>query len=378
MITIFWARFVYLNPGIPQLMQELSLARHAGARVVDVTITSLERVAELANESTAIVIDQSIYNAATWVVNEFGPYYVYDLRERAHYDAALDILLAAPAPRLFGMYFDLHDIKNFSLINRIAGKVDAISWMFERRPLAIVDVPAQYRDSFLTGDYDPVGAWDRVRALFPVRIEQPFALGESDLVPATAPARWDACVAGAPYLTRQTARHSLQAEGIGLAPYNQLNLVVRAGNRVLPKRLFPRRASELSIAYSQAMQRTLVRGSSVNFVCGGALSFPARKFFEIPGARRAMVAYPCIGFEDYGFQDGVNAIVSAPEDVGKTTRRLLSDNALRERVANAAWELVRERHSTMRRATELLESAQRLAAGRLRGAAFVRGEFEFW
>lgn len=377
MIAVFYARYLYSNPGGPVFLAELARRSRSEIQVMDVTPARPAEVRQLANASRVIVIDQSVYNAATWTkAGEFSPYFILNHQSRDHYDLILETLLSVSAAKMFATNFDLHDKRNLSLFNRLRGRVDAISWMFEKRPLPLSAIPPRYRDAWLTDDHDPVEAWNTARTLFPVRVELPFALSVDERFSTNAGATWDVCAAGAPYLTRRIARRSIRRAGLRMAPARAQFVVSAIGVRVLPQVMSGRRASDIFIRFQNRTQRALVRSARTNFVCGGPLSFAVRKFFEIPGARSALVATPCIGFGDYGFRDGINAITVAPEDTGAAVRRLMRADGLRERLIAKAFATVSELHAVERRVTDFIECLNKLALGRLRGAQFLEGRFE--
>ena len=377
MITVFWARYSYLNPGMPLLMEELARAGPQSVAVVDVTQTPPTRVRDLAAESSSIVIDQSVYNAATWAVADVASVYlIHDLRPRAHYDEIMEVLLGAEAPKLFALYFDLHDAKNAQLVERLRGRVQAVSWMFEKEPVHAEQVPEAYRDEWMADGPDMLAMWRSIVAAFPVRVELPFALGPHEFASAPPRHRWDVLVAGAPYRTRVIAQRSRREDRLSVAPYRAASMTISGMTRVASRVLPAERASRVTIGVLQRLQRWLLQSTPVSFVCGSGLGFAVRKFFETPAARNAMVALPCVGFEDFGFRDGVHALVAAPEDAGRAARALVQDRATRDRVVAEAYALMEREHSVRRRAAQLVTCMQRLERGALSGAQFIGGVYQ--
>ncbi len=122
----------------------------------------------------------------------------------------------------------------------------------------------------------------------------------------------------------------------------------------------------------------MIARSRISFVCGSGYKYAVRKFFEIPAARSAMIAYPCVGFEDYGFVDGENVIVALPEDAGHAARSLANNGSLRERLTKNAWEMVGRLHSAEKRVSDLLECMKRIEKGSLKGAQFINGKYEIY
>ncbi|NJL55224.1 glycosyltransferase family 1 protein [bacterium] len=94
--------------------------------------------------------------------------------------------------------------------------------------------------------------------------------------------------------------------------------------------------------------------------------------------RSAMVAYPFSGMRDYGFQDGVHFIASAPEDAGRNVQYLLSNEKVRLEMVEKSYRMVRELHNSDFRAQNLVECMKRLVKGELKGAQFLDGKYEIY
>lgn len=378
MITFFLAEYQYLNPGMPLLYRELAARVGTGVRVCNVTPLDRSQLATVIASSSVVVVDTSIYNAATWVEpGKFSVYYVLNQKPRSFYQAVLERLLNASVPKLFALYVDIHDKKNDALFETLRGRIEAICWNFEREPVAVADVPEAHRDAWLTLDHDPTGLWRKARDYFPIRIDLPFSIADHEFHESPPRRLWDVCVPGAPYETRKIAASSARRAGLSVAPFQLPSRVLAAANaRLLPAILPTVTASATAIFFQQLLQRSLVRSAPISFVCGGPLMFPVRKFFEIPAARAAMVGYPCAELEDYGFLDGRNFMASSPEDAGQTATRLLKKPSLLAEIARQGFDTVRALHSVSRRADQLIECIRRLRDSRLTNARFVSGEFQ--
>jgi hypothetical protein len=377
MIAIFWARYRYLNRGMPSLLEHLASHRTPDVRVIDVTRSSIPELSEVASSATVIAVDQSIYNASAWAEpGTFSIYYIVDQRPQSYYQEALEVLLTASVAKLFMTYFDLHDQKNLPLLAALKGRVDAISWLFEKRPRTVGEVPPQYLDDWMRSHLETNTTWQQITRDFPVRIELPFAIERSEFFRDDAAHVWDVCVPGASYATRRVAAASARGGGLRVPPFGSLSRVVGLGTRAAARVLPPRRASDLAIRLQHQLQASLTRTAPVSFVCGSGLAYPVRKFFEIPAARALMIAYPCVGFEDYGFRDGVNVVVAPPEDLGQETKRLIANDGLRRSLTVRAYDLVMSLHTVERRSADLIECLRRLGRSALRNAQFVGGRYE--
>ena len=379
MITFFYARYHYINTNLPRLYDHLLAVPRPGVRVVDVTRAGESAVAQAAAGSRVVVIDGSIISASLLPnVNYDLLFHVagYERRGRDYYGAIFDRLLEAPAALAFMAFGDLHDTRAAPIFDRLSARGSALLWLFEKRPLSPSQVPERYRDPWMAEAGDLTAHWDEMARRFPVRIESWFALAPEEMERPRARPRWDVCIPGAPYHTRQLAREAVRAERLSEAPFRQTSRALALAGKAAARLPWREAASRRMIALSVAAQRALVSRSRTAFVCGSGARYPVRKFLEVPGAGVPMLADPCLGFADFGFTDGVNALVCAPEDAGTAARRLLNDGALRDRLATAAWETVSRLHSMRKRADDVVECLRRLGEGKLRNAQFVDGRFE--
>ncbi len=329
--------------------------------------------------SDAVVLDQSLINAAYWTEKELDSapsvYYMAHRRPKEYYSDVLSSALELPVARAFFSYSDLHDRKDIAVFERLAPRVDALFWAYFKAPIDPETIPAQYRDPFMADHPHPVDRFEAVKRQFPVRVDVWHALGRHEIEHRRRRPVWDVCIPGANYRTRTIARDAVRAEGLSRPPFRLASKLLRelvgAAAWLAPSRA----AAEVAVRSQQGMQRTLVRRSKVTFVCGSGVNYAVRKFAEVPGLRSAMITYPCTGFGDLGFTDGVNALVCLPEDAGRAARRLVNDERLRERLATAAWNLVRTSHTVERRAQEVLDCLDRMRSGTLHGGEFVEGRF---
>lgn len=379
MITVFYARYAFLNPGFPLFLQSLHENPPPGVRAINVTEFSPDEVSGFAANSSTIAIDQSIENASTWAKpGELSIYRIRGNRPLTFFQEVSERLWSADARRVFISNFDLHDPRLPSLLEKMRGKVDAFSWSFEKRQVDWSDIPLPYRDPWLSPEHNAQATWSLVRSIAPVRIELPFSLAPGEFATTQSGLVWDACVPGAPYATRTLAENSIRRQGLSCAPARTIRLMGLGVSLLFGKTLPSERASISAIALQQQLQRALVRTSAMTFVCGSGVLYPTRKFFEVPGLLSPMLAYPCIGFRDYGFIDGENVVSTAPEDAGKNGRLLKSRPGLAARIAQSGQDMIRRLHGLEVRVAEFAECLRRVDTGTLKGAQFCDGRFEIY
>lgn len=385
MITVLYVRGRYLNPSYSALFDTFEEFRSGSLRVIDVSTASLAEIKAAVSASDALAVSEMVVALSLPWANRFSGWAPVTERPRAFYEDVVAALIAAAAPMMMVSFsWDLHVHGDaFPIDPRIrewTARCAALAWMWEREPTPLEAVPEPYRDAWMAAGGDPLRTWERVRAAFPVRVDLPFSLRGAEFRDAAPRDRWDVTVAGVAYATRRVAIDSIQTEALSLAPYRPIALTNTVIDRIA-HRVPSRMASALwrgRLRFAQAAQRWIVASAPVNFVCGSGYRYPVRKFFEIPAARSAMVAYPCNGFEDFGFVDGENAIEALPEDAGAAIRKLRGHPNVAERIAAAGWATVRRLHSADQRVRDVLGVMTRLAAGTLRGARFVDGVFEIY
>lgn len=377
MITIFYARFAFINPGVPLFLKALQDNPPEGMRAVNVSERTPDEITRLARESSTIAIDQSIENAATWAkTSDFSIYRIRGNQPISFFAEVSERLWSADARRVFMSNFDLHDLRLPALLEKMRGKVDAISWMFEKRPLTLSEIPEQYRDRWLTPQHDPLTTWNLVREIAPVRIELPFSIAPSEFAGVSGPHFWDACVPGTSYSTRTLATRAIRKEGLSCAPARTVGRVVAGLSLVVGKIAPSEPASLASIRMYHVAQRRLVQSSGTVFVCGSGVAFATRKFFEVPALRLPVIAYPCVGFEDYGFADGINVLATVPEDAGKRARWLHDRPIEAARIGMEGQKMIDRLHSLQTRIGQFAECVRRVDKASLRSAEFRAGRFE--
>ena len=377
MITLFYARFSYINPGVPLFLKALQDNPPEGVRVVNVSERTPDEVTGLARESSTIVIDQSIENAATWAKpGNFSIYRIYGKHPTSFFGEISERLWSSDARRVFMSNFDLHDLRLPALIEKMRGRVDAISWMFEKRPLTPSEVPPQYRDRWLTPQHDPLRTWNLIREIAPVRIELPFSIAPAEFSEPSGRQLWDACVPGTKYATRTIATRAIKGKGLSCAPARLSGQLVAGLSLVLGKIAPPEPASLATIRMYHVVQRRLVGASGTVFVCGSGVAFATRKFFEIPALQKPMIAYPCVGFEDYGFADGINVLSTPPEEAGQKAKWLHDRPIEAARIAKEGQKMMERLHSLKARIGQFVECVRRVDSASLRCAEFRAGKFE--
>ncbi|WP_157845935.1 glycosyltransferase family protein [Kiloniella litopenaei] len=110
------------------------------------------------------------------------------------------------------------------------------------------------------------------------------------------------------------------------------------------------------------------------FTCGSGLMMPIRKFFEIPASGALMVCTPCNGFEALGFHNGINAIISQPEELSDLTNDLRKNPDRAQRIAQEGQSVVLRHHTVEARGRQFARVVSAIANKTFYGAFFENGE----
>lgn len=172
---------------------------------------------------------------------------------------------------------------------------------------------------------------------------------------ANRPHKWS--VLGVGYAARSEAAKALT--DAGLSPLGSSRWRVAFG--ALKRLGVIRRETDFSLSHLNFDFQQRLAQSRASFTCGSGLGMPIRKFFEIPAAGAVLVCQPFAGFNEAGFEDRVNAIVSEPEDILEVHKWLEANPEEAQEIADAGRSLVVKRHSVMARARQFAQILSRIS-----------------
>lgn len=188
---------------------------------------------------------------------------------------------------------------------------------------------------------------------------------------AIATRKYDVSVVGRLYNPRKVAKRTFRRNGVNITSNQAVVFIMRALSAL---GLSPYRKSNLLAVYSNTYFDCM-KNSKYSFACGMRLRMPLRKFFEIPACGAVMIAYPCKGFENFGFKNGVNAIISDPENVMEAYDYLQRDHERAQMIASNGRQLVWNHHSTRARSEQLRLAFEAIIAGEFSGSSWENGEY---
>jgi hypothetical protein len=117
-----------------------------------------------------------------------------------------------------------------------------------------------------------------------------------------------------------------------------------------------------------------VSNSRICFTSGAVTRTPIAKYFEIPASGSVLVCQRFAGFENLGFQNGVNCLVA--EDIFEL-ESIIENYSLEEyqRIADAGRNLIWRFHSDVPRTAQLSACLERISLGEFNGSFWKDGEY---
>ncbi len=358
-----------------RMAERLDFYKNSGVEVslINVTTVSLEELSRLSSLADVNIVDATVRNIVT---HEFGKVpdntVIRQSQSKEHYVSAYEILVNSDACKiLLTQALDLHwhclDLQSLA-------RFDGFYWIYEKEPVNPLEVPVAYRETWFSQHSNPMDVWKDITAVVKSRAEICFSV-----MPDRSIGRkfYDYVIAGCYYQTRMLASLSLKDENLSQAPFRHVERVASIFPGYLKKMgLSKDWINERYIALRMANYHWNIRHSRTAFACGSGLNYPVRKFFQIPSYGALMLAYPCTGFRDYGFVDGVNCLETAPEDAGKVARNVINNPVLLEKITRAGWEYVQREHNVDNRIAQILRCTEEIWRGRKINAQYRAGKFE--
>lgn len=365
----YWYIYIYL-----QKNQHLYKENGFIVNLINVNIVSNEYIAKISNNVDVNVIDGSMV-AINFFNFNIAPYNMImkKLKDKQHYIDAYETIINANTCKIFFINaIDLHsnwiNLESFS-------KIDGLFWVYEKRPIAFNEVPPQYKECWINEQTDSAKIHDEINLRIKCRAEVPHSI--STFTGKIKKKFFDYSVPGCTYNTRIIAQKSFEHTNLRKAPYNTVeyviaNLLPYVAKTGISKSFINRHY----INVRKFNYKFNIEHSSVSFVCGSGICVAVRKFFEIPSYRSLLLAYPCTGFHDYGFIDGVNCIETSPEDAGKTALKILKNTTLYEKIVKNGFEHILREHSLPNRLSQMFECIKRISKGQSINAQYINGKFE--
>ena len=105
-----------------------------------------------------------------------------------------------------------------------------------------------------------------------------------------------------------------------------------------------------------------INQAKMQITCDSIDHFPVMKYFETLACNTLLLATPSQELEDLGFVDGKTFVAVEPATIYEKAYYYLHHEKERWEIAQKGYEMVRERHSTQARVTDLLEKIRGIIA----------------
>lgn len=351
---------------------------HHGLKIhlIDVNKVTLHKCNDLVKVADVVVVDILVRKAILHEKNKF-PYntIMANKRDDEHYLSIYNLLSNAPTCKIFwAQSFDLHwhgididSLKNFN----------ALFWLYEKQPTKLELIPTQYCEDWFSQHEDHFEVWQTITQTCNSRAEIPFCVRIPTF--GKLPRKlWDYVTPGCDYQTRLIANRYFSQTNLRAFPYNKIDALIGGSLKLLNKQGFFKEntLNYMNIWLRKRNYNFAIERSRLSFACGSGLRYPVRKFFQIPSLGSLLLAYPCVGFGDYGFENGINCIEVSPETAANEAQRILQKPSKLEKMIQESMNLILRRHTTAARISQIIECIKRVYSGKIINAQFFQGNFE--
>jgi len=319
--------------------------------------------------STAfLILDHSIFAAGKYQKNKTINLYMKKYKGNDFYESIWNLLVNAKCKKVYiASGWDLH-WTSLEQSEEVIKSFDGIAWMFEKKPTAFLDIPENFRDSWMFSHRCPLENWNVIRKGIPSRFELTHFISNKSKKKFKV---WDITVPGVTYQTRATFKQKIiQDKTISMAPYDKLLTI---GNLILSDQL-----RYANIRFRKQLQEFLVSHSKLTFVCGSGYNYPVRKFFEVAVSNSLLLALPFNGFSDFGFIKDKNCIVADLSDPQKQVKDLLKSDKYINLLSNNLQRDIFSKHNIHKRSLEFIKFIKHMYNDQNVVAEFKNGEFEYF
>jgi glycosyl transferase family 1 len=385
MILILYSKCYHYVPSIhPILFNRLKELSSDFFRVVDVTHLPLEAVKKNVEQAELIVFDHSIVEAYKILHDEKRPNYIFynRLREAIFYQEIISSVFDSTKKVIYwASMADLHGILTieFSKLNNIGihyqdilQRIDGIIWYYNKNNIIdLKNIPESYYEESFSRLENPIESYREVVSRVKYEVELPHCIGKNEFTEKQK--KWDFYVPGIKYKTREMVETAVKNMGLK-TPNSERSFYWngKINGAVMRSNFIP---TTLIFKKNYRLMKYFISRSKFSFACGSGLRYFVRKFLEIPSFGSAMVAYPPLNMDDYGFVDYESYIKVEPESVEQRVKEFIEDNELQRYLVANAKSLVLRLHTDEVRARQLRDTLCLIHSGEIASAKFEKGQY---
>ena len=377
-IVFLYLHFNYVNNCATNLYTNLKYLNHKNQLIINVNIFKLEDIARAIKNADLLVVDAAIFNFEHWTPGVHKSIRTPQWRSSSHYLKIQDLILGSKNFKiLIAPFHDLHTpIFSSKYSNQEMGKVfQALIWMYERGVKDIRNIKFHEREKWMQSHEKIQKIYDDFTKSFPLRIEFLHSLDEHEFQIKNKSKYWDVNVPGMAYKERLIALKSARKQELKIAPFNSFEKVIHGAFKINSKLINTENSSKMKDEIRKKNFRFSISHSKVNWSDGSLLGYPVRKYFEIPALRSALVMSSFPGYEDYGFVDYENCIITDADDFGQVAKKLIKNDNLREKICTNGFDMVKRLHSSRARAQQITDTLIAISENSLIKASFSNGVY---
>ena len=185
--------------------------------------------------------------------------------------------------------------------------------------------------------------------------------------------KYDISVPGASYYHRREAFKQLKQ-----SKYNFKMNTSHTGIKQKLWNMVIRLQNRYSFNLNQVNFTNTIEDSKIVYTCGGCLKYPIRKFLEVPALGTVLFFEPFKGYEEFGFVDGVNAIIiDDVQKIAEITKYYLDNLERLQKIASNGQQLIWKKHTFSSRSIQISKSLERIVNQDFKGTYWDKGEFKF-
>lgn len=137
------------------------------------------------------------------------------------------------------------------------------------------------------------------------------------------------------------------------------------------------RATTRNIEKRRGNYHRQIENSVFCFVSGSPLQYPVRKYFEVPSKGSVPIGWPCNGFQNLGFEDGVNFIIAKENKTILDKIKTYNKEEISQ-IALNSQKLIFEKHSDYARISQFAKSLKLILQSKFKGSYWEGGIYKHY